>query len=285
VGQLPYRQRKSLATAKNRITGQEDDWPGKLYVASWFEVPGFQWRKVILAWTNLRLSTEGNAPTIAKAIDDGDGSTVLPARVIADIDDDSLQGSKITSDPVKYGSQTFLFDPFQLKNANVAKFFGPAVVQHPSFGHPRLTEPVTDKGFLGRLEEMLDISLGKFSMESGFFLWVEISPLLMSASLGLQFDMPIIQRIEHLAEDIEKVVVTGILCDFRSVRVVLLLPVDMPQLEKWISVVEGIPQGFEILFRVANHDSDLNYDAPEPRQSKRSGTNCTMSSEPASWIA
>jgi hypothetical protein len=69
------------------------------------------------------------------------------------------------------------------------------------------------------------------------------------------------------------------------VSVVLLFPVNMPQLEKWISVVEGIPQGFEILFRVANHDGDLDYSAPAPREAKRSGTNRTKSSEPASWIA
>ena len=261
MGQLPYRQRKGLSTAKDRITGQEDDRPGKLYVALRFEVPGFQLRKVILAWTNLRLSAEGNAPTIAKAIDDGDGSAVLPAGVIADIDDESFEGSKITSNPVKCGSQTSLFDPFQLKDANVAKFLGPAVVKHPSLGLPRLTEPVADKSLLGRLEELLDISLCKFAMESGFFLWVEISRLLMSASLGLQFDMPVIQRVEHLAEDIKKVVVAGLLCNFWSVRVVLLFPVDMPQLEKWISVVERIPQRFEILFWVANHDGDLNYSA------------------------
>ena len=284
MGQLPYRQRKGLSTAKNRITGQEDDRPGKLYVALRFEVPGFQRRKVIPAWTNLRLSAEGNAPTIAKAIDDGDCSTVLPAGVIADIDDDSFQGAKITSNPVKCGSQTSLLDPFQLEDANVAKFLGPAVVKHPSLGLPRLTELVAHKSLLGRLEELPDISLCKFSMESGFFLWVEISRLLMSASLGLQFNMPVIQRIEHLAEDIEKVVVASLLRDFWSVLVVLLFPVDMPQLEKWIPIVEGIPQRFEILFRVANHDGDLSYSAPAPRQAERSGTNCTKSSEPASWV-
>ena len=59
----------------------------------------------------------------------------------------------------------------------------------------------------------------------------------------------------------------------KMVSVVLLFPVNMPELEKWISVVEGIPQGFEILFRVANHDGDLDYSAPAPHQAERLGTN------------
>src|SRR5262245_3776855 len=101
-------------------------------------------------------------------------------------------------------------------------------------------------------------------MESGLFLWVEISCLLISTSLGLQLDMPVIQRTEHLAEDLEKLIIGSLLCDFWSVRVVLLFPVDIPQLEKWVSVVEGIPQGFEILFRVTNHDGDVNSSVSTP---------------------
>ena len=66
--------------------------------------------------------------------------------------------------------------------------------------------------------------------------------------------MPVIQRIEYLAEHIEKLIIACLLCDFGSVRVVLLSPVDIPKLKKWISVVEGVPQRFEIPFRVANHD-------------------------------
>jgi len=76
----------------------------------------------------------------------------------------------------------------------------------------------------------------------------------MPASFDPQLDMPVIQRIEYLAEDIEKLIVACLLCDFGSVRVVLLFPVDIPQLKKWVSVVEGVPQRFEIPFRVANHD-------------------------------
>ena len=93
-----------------------------MYVTFRLEVPGFQGRKIILAWTNFRLPVEGNAFAAAKSIDDGDRGTILPAGVITDIDDDTFQGSEITSNLVKCGSQTSLFDPFQLKDANVAEF-------------------------------------------------------------------------------------------------------------------------------------------------------------------
>jgi len=39
----------------------------------------------------------------------------------------------------------------------------------------------------------------------------------------------------------------------------LLFPIDVPQLEKWVSFVKGLPQDLKILFRVANaHANDLN---------------------------
>ena len=120
---------------------------------------------------------------------------------------------------------------------------------------------MADKSLLGRLEKLLDLSLCKFLMESGLFLWAEISCPLMPASLDPQLDMPVVQRIEYLAEDIEKLIVARLLCDFGSVRVVLLFPVDIPQLKKWVSVVEGVPQRFEIPFSVANHDGDVNLSA------------------------
>jgi hypothetical protein len=40
-------------------------------------------------------------------------------------------------------------------------------------------------------------------------------------------------------------------CDFWSVDLILLFPVDIPQFEKLIPVVEALRQRFEILFRVA----------------------------------
>ena len=43
----------------------------------------------------------------------------------------------------------------------------------------------------------------------------------------------------------------------------LLFPIDVPQLEKWVSFVKGLPQDLKILFRVANaHANDLNAAAP-----------------------
>jgi hypothetical protein len=86
----------------------------------------------------------------------------------------------------------------------------------------------------------------------------------------------------------------------------LLFPIDVPQLEKWVSFVKGLPQDLKILFRVANaHANDLNAATPlsldgwwdfrtevEAKQAvpfcgqgARSGTSFTRSSEPASWIA
>jgi len=63
--------------------------------------------------------------------------------------------------------------------------------------------------------------------------------------------MPIVQRREHLAKDIEQFVITGLARDLRSISFVLLLPVDIPYFEKWIPVVKGLPKLFEILFGVA----------------------------------
>jgi hypothetical protein len=44
----------------------------------------------------------------------------------------------------------------------------------------------------------------------------------------------------------------------------LPFPIDIPQLEKWVSFVKGFPQDFKILFRVANTHAnvDLNGAAP-----------------------
>src|SRR6478609_6366531 len=43
----------------------------------------------------------------------------------------------------------------------------------------------------------------------------------------------------------------------------LIFPIDVPQLEKWVSFVKGLPQDLKILFRVTNaHANDLNAAAP-----------------------
>ena len=133
---------------------------------------------------------------------------------------------------------------------------------------------MADKTLTGRFEQLLDLSLRELLMESGLFLRAEISSLPIPACLRLQLDMPVIQRIEHPAEDIEQLVIPGFICDFGSVDVILVFPVDIPQFEKWVSVAEGVPQEFEILFRVASG-----------HQGARSGSSFTMSSDPASWRA
>lgn len=116
----------------------------------------------------------------------------------------------------------------------------------------RSPETIGDKSLLSRFEELLDLSAREFLPKSGLFLWVEVSFLPIPTCFGYQLDMPVMQRGEHLAENIEELIVTGLPRDFWSVGVILLFPVDIPQLEKWIPVVEGLPQLFEILFRVAN---------------------------------
>ena len=115
--------------------------------------------------------------------------------------------------------------------------------------------------------------------------------------------MPVIQRIKHLAEDIEELVIARPICDLGSVGLVLLFPVDIPQVEKWVSFVEGLPQGFEVLFRVTYHHRFLNQsfctateshfkskpalEAEQERsdQGARLGINFNMSSEKISWSA
>jgi len=54
-----------------------------------------------------------------------------------------------------------------------------------------------------------------------------------------------------------------------------LFPVDLPQFKKWVAVVEGLPEKIEILDGVV-YDHD---------QGARLGTNHTMISDAASWIA
>jgi hypothetical protein len=44
----------------------------------------------------------------------------------------------------------------------------------------------------------------------------------------------------------------------------LPFPIDIPQLEKWVSFVKGFPQDFEILFRVANTHANVDLNAAAP---------------------
>ena len=125
-------------------------------------------------------------------------------------------------------------------------------MKHPGLSLGRPPETIGDKSPLGRFEELLDLSAHEFLPKSGLFLRVEVSLPPIPTCFGYQLDMPVTQRGEHLAENIEEFIVTGLPCDFWSVDVILFFPVDIPQLEKWLPVVEGLPQLFEILFRVTN---------------------------------
>src|ERR1700730_6995625 len=249
--QLLYRQHKGLPTAENRITGQKHDWPGELYVTLRFEVPGLQGCKVIVAWANLRLPVKGNSLAVAKPIDDRDCKTILSAGVVTDVDDEAVQVLEVTANLVQSGSQSLLFDAFQLEDPKVTKCPRPTIVKHPGLGLFRPPETIGDKSLLGRFEELLDLSVREFPMEPGLFLRGEVSPPAIPPCFGFQLNMAVIQRVEHLTEDIEELIITGVLCDLGSIGVILLFPVDIPQLEKWIPVVKGLPQLFEILFRVA----------------------------------
>ena len=114
-------------------------------------------------------------------------------------------------------------------------------MKHPGLGLFRPPETTGDKSLLGRLEELLDLSGREFPPESGLWLWVEVSSLPIPPGLGLQLDMPVIQGVQHLAEDIEELIITRRRCDLGSVNVILLLPVDIPQLKERIPVVKGVP--------------------------------------------
>ena len=132
-------------------------------------------------------------------------------------------------------------------------------MKHPGLSLCRLPETIGDKSFLGRFEELLDLSAREFLPKSGLYLWGEVSFLPIPTCFGYQLDMPVMQRGEHLAENIEELIITGLPCDFWSVGVILFFPIDIPQFEKWIPVVEGLPQLLEILFRVANDHGSVDF--------------------------
>ena len=74
--------------------------------------------------------------------------------------------------------------------------------------------------------------------------------------------MPVIQRLEHLAKNIEQFIITGLARDSGPVSFILLLPIDIPYFEKWIPVVKGLPKLFEILFGVAIEHAISLWSAP-----------------------
>src|SRR5258708_6801610 len=264
IRQLPYSQREDLTAAEDGITGQQRDWSGELRVALRFDVPGFQGCKVIFAWADLRPPVEGYSLAVAKPVDDRDGSTVVSPGVVADIDDDAVQALEVTGNLVQSGRQSPLFDTFQLEDPNVAECPGPAIMKHPGLRLCRPPETIGDKRVLGRLEELLYLPSGELLPESGLGLRVEVPFLPVHLRFGRQLHVPVIQRIEHPAEDIEELIITGLSRDFGPIGVILIFPVDIPQLEKWIPVVKGLPQLFEILFRVANDHGSVELSSAAP---------------------
>jgi hypothetical protein len=190
--QLLYRKCEGLSAAKNGITSQEHDWPGELHVTLRFEVPSLEGRKVIFAWANLRLPVKGDSFAVAKAIDDRDRNTILPAGVVANINDNPFQVPEVTGNLVKSSSQSPLTNAFQLEDPNVAEFLRPAVAKHPGLSRSRPPETIVDKSLFGRFEELLNLAGREFLPESGLFFRVEVSFLPMRTCFGLQLYMPVI---------------------------------------------------------------------------------------------
>src|SRR5271165_5730944 len=141
---------------------------------------------------NLCLPVEGDPLAVTKAIDDRDRNTILPAGVVANINDNPFQVPEITGNLVKSGSQSPLTNAFQLKDPNVAEFARPAVAKHPGLGRRRPPETIVDKSLFGRFEKLLNLAAREFLPESRLFFRGEVSFLPMRTCLGLQLYMPVI---------------------------------------------------------------------------------------------
>jgi hypothetical protein len=76
-------------------------------------------------------------------------------------------------------------------------------VKHPGLSLCRPPETIGDKSLRGRLEELLDLSAREFLPKNRLFLWVKVSLLPIPPCFGYQLDMPVMQRGEHFAENIE----------------------------------------------------------------------------------
>ncbi len=130
-------------------------------------------------------------------------------------------------------------------------------MKHPGFGLIGLRKSIDSKGFHCRFKKLLDFLAREFPVEPRLS-FRSVKPLLAAFGfLNRQLNMPVIQWLEHLAENIKKLIITGFTCDFGPERFVLLIPVDIAQAKKRIPVVKSVPQVFKILFGIAiDHDSD-----------------------------
>ena len=102
------------------------------------------------------------------------------------------------------------------------------MVKHPGLSFCRPPETIGDKSLLRRFEELLDLWAREYLPKSGLFLWGKVSLLPIPTCFGYQLDMPVMPRGEHLAENIEELIITGLPCDFCSVGVILFFPVEIP---------------------------------------------------------
>jgi hypothetical protein len=120
VRQLPYRQCERLAAAENGIAGQQDYRRCKLDVTLRSNVPSLQRCKRILARADFRPSVERHSPAVTKPIDDGEGGAVVPAGVVADIDDEAQQIREVEGDLVQISCQRALLDALQVEDPHTA---------------------------------------------------------------------------------------------------------------------------------------------------------------------
>jgi hypothetical protein len=182
---------------------------------------------------------EGYSLAIAKSIDDRDSNTILPARAVTDIDDKAVETIEVSGNRVQSGFQVRPFNAVQFENADVANGTRTAIVKHPGLAFFGPTEAIVDQSVFGRFEELPDIRLGKLLPEPRLSLRIEIS--FLATQFGFQLDMSVVQRGEHPADNIEELVVTRLTGYFWPVGFILLVPIDIPQFKKRISLVKGLP--------------------------------------------
>jgi hypothetical protein len=204
-----------------------------------FEIPGLQACLVGFVGADLCLPVEGDPLAVTKPIDDRERSAVDAAGAVTDIDDEAVQTTEVCGNRIQSGSQLALLDAFQLENPDVANGARAAIVKHPGLGFSGPAKTIKDQSFFGRFKELLNLRLGKFLPESRLSLRIEIS--FLATQFGFQLDMSVVQWGEHLAKKIEEFVVTGLAGHFWPVSSILLVPIDFPQIKKWVSLVKGLP--------------------------------------------
>src|SRR5712672_2416035 len=181
---------------------------------------------IMLAGADLCPPVKRNPLAVAKPIDDGYCSAVVAARAVADINDKAIQAIEVIGNRVQSGPQVPLVDAFQLENPDVANGTRTAIVMHPCLALFRPTEGIVGQSLVGRSEEPFDLPLCELLPESRFFLRGEIP--LFAVHFGFQLNMPVIQRGNYPAQNIEEFVIAGLIRHLRSIGSILLVPIDTP---------------------------------------------------------